>query len=131
MVSRAFAVMNNDFEKYRGHVVTAISTLPPNRDEVIKNMEICNKIIDNMEAFNLQMIQRILDDNNPKARTEFAAKYNIRVEDIYAFKLPGYNVPWLRGKLSDTIDEFFPQIHIAWFDNLPAVHYRLPEQKKK
>jgi len=127
MTSRTLAKINSDFEKYRGYIVTAISTRPPDREQVITNMEICNKIIDNMESFNLQMIQRILGDHNPKARTEFAAKYNIRVEDIPTFKLPGYNVQTMREKLGDTIDEFFPRIHSAWLDNLPAVHFRLPE----
>ena len=57
-----------------------------------------------MELFNGQIIQEVLNTINPKTRTEFANKYNIPVEDIFDFKLPGYNVPELKKKLSDIID---------------------------
>ena len=84
--------MNNDLEKYRGYIVTAISTIPPDRDIVIEFTEVCNKIIDDIDEFNSDLIQEVLS-GNPKTKTEFEKQYNISVNDISAFKLPGYNVP--------------------------------------
>ena len=81
--------MNNDFSL----LLIPLKSGTLTRDEFISVVETCNKIIDDMDIFNLQMIQEILNEVNPLTRTEFAKKYNIRVEDIPSFKLPSYNVP--------------------------------------
>ena len=41
-------------------------------------------------------------------------KYNISVEDIPTFKLPGYKVLDLKKQLKDTIDIGFKIIYDAW-----------------
>ena len=102
--------MNNDFSL----LLISLKSGTLTRDEFISVIETCNKIIDDMDKFNLQIIQDILDDDNPLSRTEFAKKYNIRVEDIPTFKLPGYKVLDLKKQLKDTIDIGFKIIYDAW-----------------
>ena len=58
-----------------------------------------------METFNLQIIQEILNGTDPYTRIEFAGEFNIRVEEIPAYKIPYYNVPEMKKDLSDAIDE--------------------------
>jgi hypothetical protein len=105
-----FAAMNNDFS------ILLISLRSGNltKDEFIGVIETCNKIIDDMEKFNSQIIQDILDDDSPRSRTLFANNYKIDVKDLPTFKLPGYNVPELKKQLNTAIDEGFRIIHDEW-----------------
>jgi hypothetical protein len=102
-ITENFTAMNNDFSL----LLVSLESGTLTKDEFISVVETCNKIIFDMEVFNEQIIQEVLDATNPKTRTEFAKKYNIPVEDILGFKLPEYNVPELKKKLSDIIDAGF------------------------
>jgi len=95
--------MNNDLSL----LLVSLKSGTLTRDEFISVIDTCNKIIDDAETFHLQIIQSVLSHNNPRTRTEFAVKYNIRVEDIPDFKLPGYNIPEMKNSLSDANDEGF------------------------
>ena len=71
----------------------------------------CNKIINDAETFHSQIIQEVLNDANPQARTEFAKEFNIPVENILTHKFPGYPVQKMKRDLSDNIDLGFNKIH--------------------
>jgi hypothetical protein len=108
--SNIFTAMNNDFSL----LLVSLKSGALTRDEFISVVTKCNKIIDDMEDFNLRIIQRILNDDYPQSRIELAKEYNILVKDIPTFKLPGYNVPELKKRLTDAIDEGFKIIYDTW-----------------
>jgi hypothetical protein len=105
-----FTAMNDDFS----HLLISLKSCTLTRDEFISVVTTCNKIISDMDEFNLKLIQGILVNNTPNSRIDFTKKYNIRVEDIPTFKFPGYNVPELKKRLTDTIDEGFKIIYNTW-----------------
>jgi hypothetical protein len=82
--------------------------------EFIDIVTICNKIIHDMEIFNLSFIGLITDKNSPASNTDYAKDYNIKIKENPEYKLTGYNAPELKIKLSDAIDEGFKKIHDAW-----------------
>ena len=59
-------------------------------------------------------IRKLFKDANPQERTEFAKEFNIRVEDIFSYKFPGYLISKMKRDLSDTIDLGFNKIHAKW-----------------
>ena len=64
-LNRQFTEMKSDFERFRGYIETEIKRIQPNRNKIIKYMEVCNKIIADMEEFNLRTVQLILARSSP------------------------------------------------------------------
>ena len=109
LIREKYTVMNNKFSPLL--ILLKSGTLT--RDEFINIVKKCNKIIDDMERVNLRVIQKVLSDT-PEIRQSFANEHKIKVEEIPTFKLPGYNVPELKKRLTDAIDEGFKIIHDKW-----------------
>ncbi|KAL3856074.1 hypothetical protein ACJMK2_015270 [Sinanodonta woodiana] len=84
------------------------------QDEFVSVVEICNKIINDVEIFHLKIIQEILSNTDPELRIKFAREFNIRVEEILTFKLPKYPITAMKKSLSDAIDEGFKKIYDKW-----------------
>ena len=88
IITTQITTMNSEFERFPLYIITAISIIPPKRDSVIKYMEVCYQILSDEEEYNKRVIQLILTSPD-RIKTQFAAHYNIRVEDISTFKFPG------------------------------------------
>jgi len=67
-IIKNFTAMNNDFSL----LLVSLKSGTLTRDEFISVVTTCNNTIDDMDKFNLQIIQDILDDENPLSRTEFS-----------------------------------------------------------
>ena len=65
-IKENFTAMNNDLSLSLVSLKSGILT----RDEFISVVETCNKIITDAETFHLQIIQRILNHNNPRICSE-------------------------------------------------------------